>query len=64
VHDGQAAVEHHDVVTVHRDHLERAGAVAADVHGDRPCAQAVGDRLRHDGLVLDDQHSHSYSLHH
>src|SRR6185312_12412974 len=56
---GDVPVEDGDVVGVQAQQLERAAAVARDVRRDRFQAQPVADRVRHQGLVLDDQHPHA-----
>ena len=55
---GDVAVEHGDVVGVDAQQLQRGVAVTGDVGRDRLQAQAVADGLCHEGLVLDDQHTH------
>src|SRR5205085_1587364 len=42
--------------------LQSGLTVARDVRGDRFQAQAVADGFRHERLVLDDQHAHTWML--
>src|SRR6202022_480455 len=56
---GNVAVEDGDVVSVDAQQLQRRVAVTGDVGGDRFQAQPVADGLCHEGLILDDQHTHA-----
>ncbi len=59
---GDVPVEDGDVVGVDAQQLQSGVAVACDVRRDRLQAQAVADRVRHVGLVLDEQHAHAPML--
>ena len=59
---GDVAVEDGDVVGVDAQQLQSGVAVARDVGRDRFQAQAVADRFRHIGLVLDEQYAHAPRL--
>ena len=59
---GDVAVEDGDVVGVDAQQLQRGVAVTGDVCRDRLQAQAVADRVRHQGLVLNEQHAHASML--
>ena len=59
---GDVAIEHRDVVAVDAQQLQPGVAIAGDVGGDRLQPQAVADRLRQAGFVLDDQHAHAPML--
>ncbi len=59
---GDVTVQDGDVVGVERQQRDSRVAVAGDVRGDRLKTQAITDRFRHIGLVLDDQHAHPSML--
>jgi hypothetical protein len=56
--DRQVAVEHHHVVVVDRQPLEGGVAVVGHVDGHGVPAQATGDGVGQQPLVLHDQHPH------
>jgi len=56
--DRQVAVQHHDVVVVDRQPLERGVAVVGHVHGHRLSAQPLGDGVGQQPFVLDNQDAH------
>jgi len=58
-HDGQIAVEDHDVVVVDREAVQGSIAVIDDVHGHALATQPAGDGVGEQPLILDHQHSHS-----
>ena len=59
---GNVSVEDGDVVGVDAQQPQSGVAVTCDVCRDRFQAQPVADRVRHQGLVLDDQHTHALML--
>ena len=59
---GNVSVEDGDVVGVDAQQLQSGRAVTCDVRRDRFQAQAIADGFRHEGLVLDDQHTHASIL--
>jgi hypothetical protein len=59
---GNVSVEDGDVVGVDAQQLQSGGAVTCDVCRDRLQAQAIADRFRHVGLVLNEQHAHARML--
>jgi hypothetical protein len=59
---GNVSVEDGDVVGVDAQQLQSGVAVACDVCRDRLQAEAIADRFRHIGLVLDQQHAHAPML--
>jgi hypothetical protein len=62
VDDGQVAVEHEDVVVVHREPLQRGVAVVRHVDSHRLPPQADSDRVGEQPFVLDDEHPHPAHL--
>src|SRR5262249_15294627 len=56
---GDVSVEDGDVVGVDAQQLQSGVAVTCDICRDRFQAQAIADRVRHQGLVLDEQYAHA-----
>ena len=59
---GNVAVEDGDVVRVDAQQPQSGVAVTCDVCRDRFQAEAIANRFRHIGLVLDEQHAHAPML--
>src|SRR5262249_31802231 len=59
---GNVSVEDGDVVGVDAQELQSGVAVTCDICRDRFQTQAVADRVRHQGLVLDEQDTHAQML--
>lgn len=62
VDDGQVAIEHHDLVGVHRRVPERLFAVERDVDRHPFVAEATRDRVSESRFVLDDEDAHASML--